>query len=85
MTLTLSILTGCKNVSEEAISATPADSEMETRGVQNWSLWEPLDYFNTGVFNKANWTNGQGLRIIYFYRLFQGILRVYRKAFAFQK
>ena len=58
MTLTLSILTGCKNVSEEAISATPADSEMETRGVQNWSLWDPLDYYNTGVFNKANWTNG---------------------------
>ena len=58
MTLTLSILTGCKNVSEEAIAATPADSEMETRGVQNWSLWDPLDYYNTGVFNKANWTNG---------------------------
>ena len=31
MTLTLSILTGCKNVSEEAIAATPADSEMERR------------------------------------------------------
>ena len=85
MTLTLSILTGCINVSEEAIAATPADSEMETRGVQNWSLWDPLDYYNTGVFNKANWTNGQGFRIIHFLQLFQGILRVYRKAFAFQK
>lgn len=28
---------------------------------------------------------GQGLRIIHFLQLFQGILRVYRKAFAFQK
>ena len=28
---------------------------------------------------------GQGFRIIYFLQLFQGILRVYRKAFAFQK
>ena len=27
----------------------------------------------------------QGFRIIYFLQLFQGILRVYRKAFAFQK
>ena len=28
---------------------------------------------------------GQGFRIIYFLQLFQGILRVYRKAFVFQK
>lgn len=27
----------------------------------------------------------QGFRIIHFLQLFQGILRVYRKAFAFQK
>jgi len=33
--------------------ATPAEA-----AVQNWSLWEPLDSFNTGVWHKANWTNG---------------------------
>lgn len=32
--------------------------EAETRAVQNWSLWEPMDGFNSGAWNKANWTNG---------------------------
>ncbi len=28
------------------------------RAVQNWSLWEPMNSFNTGVWNKATWSNG---------------------------
>lgn len=29
-----------------------------SRAVQNYTLWEPMDSFNSGVWNKANWTNG---------------------------
>ena len=29
-----------------------------SRAVQNWSLWDSMDWFNTGVWNKANWANG---------------------------
>jgi endo-1,3-1,4-beta-glycanase ExoK len=36
-----------------------ASDESSSRAVQNWSLWDSLDYYNTGVWNKANyWTNG---------------------------
>ena len=39
---------------------------------------------NFGIV-KAYGKSYQGFRIIHFLQLFQGILRVYRKAFAFQK
>lgn len=29
-----------------------------SRAVQNWSLWESMDSFNSGAWNKADWTNG---------------------------
>ena len=31
--------------------------ETSARSVQTWSLWDGLDYNNTGVFRKADWTN----------------------------
>ena len=31
--------------------------ETSARSVQTWSLWDGLDYHNTGVFGKADWTN----------------------------
>ncbi len=35
-----------------------AEGDDVSRAVQNWSLWEPMDSFNSGVWNKADWTNG---------------------------
>ena len=42
-------------------------------------------YFIDPVTGIRDYGKSQGLRIIYFYRLFQGILRVYHKAFVFLK
>ena len=53
--LTLILAAGC-NMNDPGSSSPVADET--SRAVQNWSLWEPMDYFNSGVWNKANWTNG---------------------------
>lgn len=37
---------------------TSTDATDASRAVQYTSLWEPMDWFNTTVWNKANWTNG---------------------------
>ena len=42
-------------------------------------------YFIAPVTGSRDYGKSHGLRIIYFYRLFQGILRVYHKAFVFLK
>ena len=48
-------------------------------------LWENKHFgFNVIRTGKTD-PSYQGFRIIHFLQLFQGILRVYRKAFAFQK
>ncbi len=45
--------------SQADLSSAAADESLESaRYTQNWSLWDPMDYYNTGTFNKANWTNG---------------------------
>lgn len=33
-------------------------SEDESRGLQSWSLWDAMDWFDQSKFNKANWSNG---------------------------
>ena len=35
-----------------------ASVEDSARYTQNWELWDALDYYDTGKFNKADWTNG---------------------------
>ncbi len=47
---------GCKQPVEPAPA--PCMTTDGARYTQNWELWDALDYYNTGVFNKANWTNG---------------------------
>ncbi|MCQ2597463.1 MAG: family 16 glycosylhydrolase [Treponema sp.] len=55
LVLALSMLTGCNNISA---AQAETDETSGARYVQNWGLWDALDYYNTGTFNKANWTNG---------------------------
>lgn len=49
------LLVSCSNVVDTTENAAAATEE---RAVQSWSLWDGLDYFNSGTFNKANWSNG---------------------------
>ena len=49
----LGILSSCQ--SPVGSSSTMISS---SRSVQSWSLWEPLDYFNSSIWQEANWTNG---------------------------
>ena len=39
---------------QDAATPTPADA----KGLQTSNLWEPMDSFNSGAWNKANWSNG---------------------------
>ncbi|MBN2617033.1 MAG: family 16 glycosylhydrolase [Spirochaetales bacterium] len=34
------------------------EDEPGSRYLQTWDLWEPLNSYNSGQFEKANWTNG---------------------------
>ena len=42
----------------DADTNTAAEGGDSSRAVQSWSLWAPLNNHDSGVFNKANWTNG---------------------------
>lgn len=57
------VFTGCANFSEDVeetdislASSFPVESPARINTAKD--LWDPLDYYNTGVFNKANWSNG---------------------------
>ena len=47
-------ITSCSqmNLSEEITS------DIDAKYVINWETWNPLDYFDSGNWNKADWTNG---------------------------
>ena len=51
----LGVFASCSSEIEEVNQTT---DENEARAVQSWSLWDSLDYYNTGAFNKAEWSNG---------------------------
>jgi beta-glucanase (GH16 family) len=40
------------------MAGTEPSGESVSRAVQNWEFWEPMDYYNSGSWNKADWTNG---------------------------
>jgi beta-glucanase (GH16 family) len=50
--LACTLAVSCQN------GVTSPASTAESRSVQSWSLWEPLDSFNSSVWQEANWTNG---------------------------
>ncbi len=53
--LTASLFLGCNINGTTAIAATETDA---ARAVQYSSLWDAMDSFNSGVWNKATWSNG---------------------------
>lgn len=55
--LASSMFVSCANT-EESFSDEVSTITESSRAVQSWSLWDGLDYHNTSVFNKADWTNG---------------------------
>lgn len=48
-------LTGCQQPA--GVETAEANTEGD-RAVQNWAMTENLNSFNSGAWNKANWTNG---------------------------
>ncbi len=53
------LLASCAGESVPVVEAgMDGTAEGSSRAVQTWSLWDSLDYFNSGTFNKANWSNG---------------------------
>ena len=59
LALTSMLLLGaCSQATEEALASDGDGETSSSRAVQSWSLWDGLDYHNTGVFGKADWTNG---------------------------
>lgn len=55
--LLLSVVMGCNLTEQESLSDKNLSIDVSPRSVQTWSLWEPLNYFNSSVWEKANWTN----------------------------
>ena len=54
LVILVTLLSSCQN----PVGNSSNSSQSTVRGVQNWSLWEPLDYFNSSVWQESNWTNG---------------------------
>ena len=50
----LIVLASCQS----PVTSTESVSSEVSRSVQSTSLWEPLDSFNSSVWQEANWTNG---------------------------
>lgn len=46
-------LSGC-----QMAGVTSPETAEAPRALQTWSLWDPMDSFQSGVWEKANWTNG---------------------------
>jgi beta-glucanase (GH16 family) len=55
--LTAAMFLGCGGVDMESEAAADTDIGAPA-AARTWALWEPMDSFNTSVWNKANWTNG---------------------------
>src|SRR5574344_58315 len=55
--LVVAIMFGsCSNITAE--NENDVSEKGTARAVPNWSLWDSMSSFNTGVWNKADWTNG---------------------------
>lgn len=52
------VLFGVSSCNGLSLSEETVDSTDNARYVINWETWEPMDYFNSGSWNKADWTNG---------------------------
>jgi len=48
---------GC-NISQISNEKDISTIESGSRYIQTWDMWEPMNYYNTSQFEKANWTNG---------------------------
>lgn len=53
----VAVFLGCSG-SPTFVNESLANKEVTSGAVQNWSLSEPMNSFNTSVWQKSNWTNG---------------------------